>query len=139
MASEIDNSRSGSTTNGESPPCTPHKVTLITGITGQDGSYLTEFLLDKGYGVHGLIWWSSNFNTQRINHIYIDPHKCPQGSNEAPLHWPHRCLLSLSLARHDSPRWGLQPRCPIPCGCLIRDPKLHRQCSIPDSNIYIFF
>ncbi|XP_030939552.1 GDP-mannose 4,6 dehydratase 2-like [Quercus lobata] len=74
MASEIDNSRSESTTNGESPPCAPHKVALITGIIGQDGSYLTEFLLDKGYEVHGLIRRSSNFNTQRINHIYIDPH-----------------------------------------------------------------
>lgn len=47
---------------------------LITGITGQDGSYLTELLLDKGYEVHGLIRRSSSFNTQRINHIYKDPH-----------------------------------------------------------------
>jgi GDPmannose 4,6-dehydratase len=72
MASETDNSRSGSTPNGEAVP--QRKVALITGITGQDGSYLTEFLLDKGYEVHGLIRRSSNFNTQRINHIYIDPH-----------------------------------------------------------------
>ncbi|KAG2329365.1 hypothetical protein Bca52824_000545 [Brassica carinata] len=50
------------------------KIALVTGITGQDGSYLTEFLLEKGYEVHGLIRRSSNFNTQRINHIYIDPH-----------------------------------------------------------------
>ena len=47
---------------------------LITGITGQDGSYLTEFLLSKGYEVHGLIRRSSSFNTQRIDHIYVDPH-----------------------------------------------------------------
>jgi GDPmannose 4,6-dehydratase len=47
---------------------------LITGITGQDGSYLAELLLDKGYEVHGLIRRSSSFNTQRINHIYKDPH-----------------------------------------------------------------
>jgi GDPmannose 4,6-dehydratase len=47
---------------------------LITGITGQDGSYLAELLLDKGYEVHGLIRRSSSFNTQRINHIYNDPH-----------------------------------------------------------------
>ncbi|KAH0870569.1 hypothetical protein HID58_077591, partial [Brassica napus] len=52
----------------------PRKIALVTGITGQDGSYLTEFLLEKGYEVHGLIRRSSNFNTQRINHIYIDPH-----------------------------------------------------------------
>lgn len=50
------------------------KVALITGITGQDGSYLTEFLLDKGYEVHGLKRRSSTFNTQRIDHIYQDPH-----------------------------------------------------------------
>ncbi|WZZ72939.1 hypothetical protein YC2023_084309 [Brassica napus] len=50
------------------------KGALVTGITGHDGSYLTEFLLQKGYQVHGLIRRSSNYNTQRINHIYIDPH-----------------------------------------------------------------
>lgn len=48
---------------------------LITGITGQDGSYLTELLLEKGYEVHGLIRRASNFNTHRIDHIYKDPHK----------------------------------------------------------------
>ena len=47
---------------------------LITGITGQDGSYLTEFLLNKGYEVHGIIRRSSSFNTQRIDHLYQDPH-----------------------------------------------------------------
>ena len=48
---------------------------LITGITGQDGSYLAELLLDKGYEVHGLIRRSSQFNTQRIDHLYADPHE----------------------------------------------------------------
>ena len=48
---------------------------LITGITGQDGSYLAEFLLDKGYEVHGVIRRSSSFNTQRIDHLYSDPHQ----------------------------------------------------------------
>ena len=47
---------------------------VITGITGQDGSYLAEFLLDKGYEVHGLIRRSSTFNTSSIDHLYIDPH-----------------------------------------------------------------
>jgi GDPmannose 4,6-dehydratase len=51
-----------------------HKKALITGITGQDGSYLTEFLLAKGYEVHGLIRRASTFNTDRINHLYVDPH-----------------------------------------------------------------
>jgi GDPmannose 4,6-dehydratase len=50
------------------------KVAFITGITGQDGSYLAELLLAKGYIVHGLIRRASSFNTQRIDHLYIDPH-----------------------------------------------------------------
>lgn len=50
------------------------KKALITGITGQDGSYLAEFLLSLGYEVHGLIRRSSTFNTERIEHIYVDPH-----------------------------------------------------------------
>jgi GDPmannose 4,6-dehydratase len=51
------------------------KKALITGITGQDGSYLAELLLEKGYEVHGMIRRSSSFNTGRINHIYRDPHE----------------------------------------------------------------
>lgn len=51
------------------------KKALITGITGQDGSYLAEFLLSKGYEVHGVIRKSSTFNTHRIDHIYVDPHE----------------------------------------------------------------
>ena len=50
------------------------KTALITGITGQDGSYLTELLLKKGYTVYGVIRRSSSFNTERIDHIYQDPH-----------------------------------------------------------------
>jgi GDPmannose 4,6-dehydratase len=51
------------------------KTALITGITGQDGSYLAEFLLNRGYLVYGLMRRSSSFNTSRINHIYQDPHE----------------------------------------------------------------
>jgi len=51
------------------------KVALITGITGQDGSYLAELLIEKGYEVHGLIRRASTFNTSRIDHLYKDPHK----------------------------------------------------------------
>jgi GDPmannose 4,6-dehydratase len=50
------------------------KKALITGITGQDGSYLAELLLGKGYEVHGLIRRSSTFNTERFDPIYSDPH-----------------------------------------------------------------
>ena len=53
---------------------TTRKTALITGITGQDGSYLAEFLLEKGYQVHGIKRRASSFNTQRIDHIYQDPH-----------------------------------------------------------------
>ena len=53
---------------------TAQKVALITGVTGQDGSYLAEFLLEKGYIVHGVKRRASSFNTQRVDHIYQDPH-----------------------------------------------------------------
>ena len=51
------------------------KKALVTGITGQDGSYLAEFLLDKGYEVHGIKRRSSLINTDRIDHLYQDPHE----------------------------------------------------------------
>lgn len=57
---------------------------LITGITGQDGSYLAEFLLEKGYEVHGLIRRASTFNTSRINHLFKDPH---EPNNNLHLHY----------------------------------------------------
>ncbi len=56
------------------PPETPRRRALVTGITGQDGSYLAEALLSKGYEVHGVMRRSSSFNTQRLDHIYQDPH-----------------------------------------------------------------
>jgi GDPmannose 4,6-dehydratase len=55
-------------------PGRTQKVALITGVTGQDGSYLAEFLLEKGYIVHGIKRRASSFNTQRVDHIYQDPH-----------------------------------------------------------------
>ena len=55
------------------------KVALITGITGQDGAYLAEFLLNKGYEVHGIKRRSSSFNTERIDHLYKDPHELKNG------------------------------------------------------------
>jgi GDPmannose 4,6-dehydratase len=59
----------------ESAETNEGKKALVTGITGQDGSYLTEFLLNKGYEVHGVIRRSSMFNTGRIDHLYKDPHE----------------------------------------------------------------
>ncbi|MDC1458481.1 GDP-mannose 4,6-dehydratase [Burkholderiaceae bacterium] len=60
------------------------KVALITGVTGQDGSYLAEFLLDRGYIVHGIKRRASSFNTQRVDHIYQDPHA---GNSRFKLHY----------------------------------------------------
>lgn len=60
------------------------KVALITGVTGQDGSYLAEFLLEKGYEVHGIKRRASLFNTQRVDHIYQDPHV---GNAQFKLHY----------------------------------------------------
>ncbi len=60
------------------------KKALITGVTGQDGSYLAEFLLEKGYEVHGIKRRASSFNTQRIDHIYTDPH---MPHNQFKLHY----------------------------------------------------
>ena len=54
------------------------KSALITGITGQDGSYLAELLIEKGYTVHGLVRRSSSFSTGRIDHLYQDPHRQPK-------------------------------------------------------------
>ncbi|XP_030546780.1 GDP-mannose 4,6 dehydratase 2-like [Rhodamnia argentea] len=73
MATQNDTPKSSSGTKGEAPPPQYSKVALIIGIAGQVGSYLSEFLLDKGYEVHGMSLRSSNFNTQRVDHIYIYP------------------------------------------------------------------
>ena len=63
------------------------KVALITGITGQDGSYLAELLLEKGYEVHGIKRRASSFNTDRIDHIYQDPHFEIEGGPKFKLHY----------------------------------------------------
>ena len=65
---------------------TPTKTALITGITGQDGSYLAELLLEKGYVVHGIKRRSSSFNTTRIDHLYQDPHEMD----------PQSCITAIS-------------------------------------------
>ena len=71
------------------------KTALITGITGQDGSYLCELLLDKGYLVHGVIRRSSTFSTQRIDHLYKDTHDA-----DARLKLHYGELLDASGLRH---------------------------------------
>jgi len=67
-----------------------HRTALITGITGQDGSYLAEFLLEKGYAVHGIKRRASSFNTERIDHLYHDPHTSGRNFtlHYGPTAWP---------------------------------------------------
>ena len=68
------------------------KKALVTGITGQDGSYLAELLLEKGYEVHGIIRRSSSFNTSRIDHIYRDRHEVSHFLSSTCIYMSH--LLS---------------------------------------------
>ena len=63
------------------------KTALITGITGQDGAYLAEFLLNKGYQVHGIKRRSSSFNTDRIDHLYTDQHEVSNDTPHLTLHY----------------------------------------------------
>jgi len=74
------------------------KKALITGITGQDGAYLAEFLLNKGYEVHGIKRRSSSFNTERIDHLYIDQHDVKTNSPQLTLHYGD-LADSMSLVR----------------------------------------
>ncbi|XP_073406246.1 GDP-mannose 4,6 dehydratase isoform X2 [Dendrobates tinctorius] len=75
MATNLGNGAQPLSSNGKS-----RKVALITGITGQDGSYLAEFLLEKGYEVHGIVRRSSSFNTGRIEHLYKNPQAHIEGN-----------------------------------------------------------
>ncbi len=75
------------------------KTALVTGITGQDGSYLAELLLAKGYEVHGLIRRSSSFNTGRIDHLYHDPHESGASSSSTTGTSPTRSSLIGHLHR----------------------------------------
>src|SRR5580658_5936801 len=70
------------------------KTALISGITGQDGSYLAEFLLARGYTVHGIVRRTSSFNTDRIDHLYADPHE------PGRLHLHYGDLASAARLRH---------------------------------------
>ena len=76
------------------------KVALITGITGQDGAYLAEFLLEKGYEVHGLKRRTSLFNTARIDHLYHDQHE--EGAR-FKLHYGDLTDLSIAAAMRKPP------------------------------------
>ena len=102
------------------------KRALITGITGQDGSYLAELLLAKGYEVHGLIRRSSSFSTGRIDHLYHDPHEAGRPA-VPPLRGPVRLVVAGHDAQPGQARRGLQPRRPEPRQGQLRDAGVHRR------------
>ena len=102
------------------------KRALITGITGQDGAYLAEFLLDKGYEVHGIKRRASSFNTARIDHLYCDPHEAG-GALPAALRGPHRCDQPHPHHPGSAARRDLQPGRPEPRHGVLRDPGVHGQ------------
>uniref|UniRef100_A0A8C7X5P2 GDP-mannose 4,6-dehydratase n=1 Tax=Oryzias sinensis TaxID=183150 RepID=A0A8C7X5P2_9TELE len=83
MAQSSESAIAGSAFNGA--PQKKRNVAVITGITGQDGSYLAEFLLAKGYEVHGIMRRSSSFNTGRIEHLYQNPQTHTEGSKKNTL------------------------------------------------------
>ncbi len=101
------------------------KKALITGITGQDGSYLAELLLEKGYEVHGLIRRASTFNTGRIDHLYQDPH-----DPDARLFLHYGDLTDgsrlVTLLETVAARRGVQPRGAVPRAGLVRRARVHR-------------
>ena len=100
------------------------KKALITGITGQDGSYLAELLLEKGYEVHGLIRKSSTFNTGRIDHLYQDPH---ESGVKLFLHYGDLVNLEQvsNLVYNVRPGGDLPPRRSVPRAGQLRIPGVH--------------
>ena len=107
-------------------PNQKQKVALITGVTGQDGSYLAEFLLEKGYIVHGIKRRASLFNTQRVDHIYQDPHI---DNANFKLHYGDLTDTSnlIRIVQETQPDeiYNL-PRRAKPCGGEFRKPRIHR-------------
>ena len=102
------------------------RVALITGITGQDGSYLAEYLLGLGYRVHGIKRRSSSFNTQRIDHLYEDPHAPAPAMT---LHYGDMtdCNKSHPVGPAGSTDRNLQSCCSKPCWRQLRNARIHRQ------------
>ena len=99
------------------------KKALITGITGQDGSYLAELLLDKGYEVHGLVRRSSSFVTGRIDHLYQDPH---EPGVRLLLHYSDVTDASSLVTWITDPSGrGIQPRRADSRRCQLRATRVH--------------
>ncbi len=103
------------------------KKALITGITGQDGSYLAELLLSKGYEVHGLIRRSSTFNTARIDHMYVDPPHAGCKTVPSLRRSQRRGGAFGHSSRTDTPGRGLQPRSAVTCTGKFRRARTYRR------------
>ena len=106
---------------------------LITGVTGQDGSYLAEFLLAKGYEVHGIIRRTSSFSTARIEHIYTDTHE-PDVRLRSALRRSERCLVAAARALDRAAGRGVQPRCTESRARELRDTRVHRRGHRPSAR-----
>ena len=103
------------------------KVALITGVTGQDGAYLAELLLSKGYTMHGIKRRSSSFNTGRIDHLYQDPH---EPDPRFVLHYGDMTDATnlIRIVQEVQPGRDLQSRRAEPRAGELRDARIHRQC-----------
>src|SRR5207237_127604 len=103
------------------------RVALITGITGQDGAYLAEYLLGLGYTVHGIKRRSSSFNTARVDHLYQDPH-----ASNVPFLMHYGDMTDstnlIRLMQQNPADRNLQPRRAEPCRGQLRKPGIHREC-----------
>ena len=102
------------------------KTALISGITGQDGAYLAEFLLGKGYVVHGIKRRSSLFNTDRIDHLYQDPH---ESNVRLTLHYGDLTDATnlIRIIQQVKPDGNLQSGGTESRGGLVRDSGIHRK------------
>ena len=102
------------------------KIALVTGITGQDGAYLAQLLLDKGYVVHGVKRRSSSFNTERVDDLYVDPH---EGETRFFMHYGDLTDATnlIRLVQETQARRDLQSRRPEPRAGQLRDARVHRQ------------
>ena len=103
------------------------KRAIITGITGQDGSYLAEQLLDKGYEVHGIVRRSSSFNTERIDHLYRDPHEERRAPAPAPRRPRATPSASCACVYEIAARRDLPPRRAVARPRLLRRPRVHQR------------
>ena len=107
------------------------KSAVITGITGQDGSYLAEFLLEKGYEVHGIKRRASSFNTSRIDHIYQDPHV-----TNPKLHLHYGDLTDEQRAFARQGRDKMRSVYAELCVRLLQSEIMLERGMVPDSGIY---